>query len=153
MIVLLFLLDSMPGFDIKSQGVKSFIYFGILIGTPLTLIWNVLVIKAKTKRIIGTIFPTIILTLILVVGPMNILFSRSAWRTQTILYQNGHLSFKKVEFQMQAIGALGYNKRTVKVLYLTNYFMLISEVPNKVDLIYEYEWVKVDKYVNELGLK
>jgi hypothetical protein len=54
---------------------------------------------------------------------------------------------------MQDVGALGYNRRTVEVLYLTNYFMVISEVPNKVDLRYEYEWVKVDKAVNELGLK
>ncbi len=82
---------------------------------------------------------------------MKILFSTSAWRTQTILYQNGHLSFKTVEFQMQDIGALGYNKRTVEVLYLTPFFMITSEVPNDIDK--KVEWLKVDKEVNELGLK
>src|SRR5215204_836158 len=54
-------------FDIKNQAIKSFVYFGLLIGTPLTLIWNALVIKTKSRRIIWTIFPTLILNLILVV--------------------------------------------------------------------------------------
>ena len=82
---------------------------------------------------------------------MKILFSTGAWRTQKFLYQNRHLSFKTVEFQMQDIGALGYNKRTVEVFYLTPFFMTTSEVPNDIDI--KVEWVKVDKEVNELGLK
>ena len=149
--VVFFLFDSLTSFDIKSQVIKSFIYFGLLIGTPLTLIWNLLFIKSKVKRIIGTIFPTIILTLILIVGPTKILFSTGTWRTQTILYQNGHLSFKTVEFQMQDVGALGYNKRTVEVFYLTPYFIITNQVPSDIDK--RVEWVKVDKDVNELELK
>ena len=82
---------------------------------------------------------------------MKVLFATGAWRTQTILYQNGHLSFKKVEFQMQDVGALGYNKRTVEVFYLTPLFMITSEVPTDIDK--RVEWVKVDKDVNELELK
>ena len=82
---------------------------------------------------------------------MKILFSIGAWRTQTILYQNGHLSFKTVEFQMQDVGGLGYNKRTVEVFYLTPYFMISYEVPNDIDK--RVEWVKVNKEINELGLK
>ena len=151
MAVVLFLLDSLTSFDIKSQSIKSFVYFGLLIGTPLTLIWNAWAIKSRNGKIIGTVFPSIVLTLILVAGPMKILFSTGAWRTQTILYQNGHLSFKTVEFQMQDIGALGYNKRTVEVFYLTPIFMTTSEVSNDIDI--RVEWVKVDKEVNELGLK
>lgn len=149
--VVLFLLDSLTSFDIKSQSIKSFVYFGLLIGTPLTLILNAWVIKTRNGKIIGTVFPTIVLILIVVVGPMKILFSSGSWRTQTILYQNGHLSFKTVEFQMQDVGAFGYNKRTVEVFYLTPFFMITSEVPNDIDK--RVEWVKVDKDVNELGLK
>ncbi len=52
---------------------------------------------------------------------------------------------------MQYIGARGYNKRTVEVIYLTPLFMLISEVPNDIDK--RVEWVKVERNVNELGLK
>jgi hypothetical protein len=149
--VVLFVLDSFTSFDIKSQSIKSFVYFGLLIGTPLTLIWNAWIIKTRSGKIIGTVLPTIVLTLILVAGPMKFLFSTGAWRTQTILYQNGHLSFKTIEFQMQDVGALGYNKRTVEVFYLTPFFMITSEFPN--DIEKRVEWVKVDKEINELGLK
>jgi hypothetical protein len=149
--VLLFLLDGLTSFDIKNQILKSFVYFGFLIGTPTILLWNLFSIKTKTKRIIGTFYPTILLIFIFVVNPMKILFSSGAWRTQTILYQNGHLSFKTVEFQMQDVGALGYNKRTVEVFYLTPLFMITSEVPTDIDK--RVEWVKVDKDLNELELK
>lgn len=149
--VILFLLDSLTNFDIKSQGIKSFVYFEFLIGTPLILIWNFLVIKTKTKRITGTIFPLVILILIFVLGSNKILFSTGAWRTQTILYKNANLSFKTVEFQMQDISALGYHKRTVEVFYLTPFFMITTEVPINIDK--KVEWVKVDKNVNELGIK
>lgn len=52
---------------------------------------------------------------------------------------------------MQDIGALGYNERTVEVFYLTPLFMITSEVPSDIDM--RVEWIKVDKDVNELGLK
>lgn len=52
---------------------------------------------------------------------------------------------------MQDVGAFGYNKRTVEVFYLTPLFMITSEVPT--DIEKRIEWVKVDKEVNELGLK
>ncbi|WP_188221194.1 hypothetical protein [Flavobacterium pokkalii] len=149
--VVLFLFDSLTSFDIKSQGLKSFVYIGLLIGTPLTLIWNAVTIKPRNRKINWTILPTAILIFILIVGPMKLYFSTGAWRTQTILYQNGHLSFKTIEFQMQDVGAFGYNKRTVEVFYLTPLFMITSEVPT--DIEKKVEWIKVDKEVNELGLK
>lgn len=149
--VVFFLLDSLTSFDIKNQALKSFVYFGLLIGTPLTLIWNVLKFKTRNRKIIGTILPVAVLTMISIVGPMKFFFSTGAWRTQTILYKNVHLKFKTVEFQMQDVGALGYNKRTVEVFYLTPLFMITNEVPNDIDK--RVEWVKVDKEVNELDLK
>ncbi len=82
--------------------------------------------------------------------PLTILFSSGAWRTQTILYQNGHLSFKTIEFQMQDKGAMGYNRRTVEVMYLTSLFTISSTVPDDIDK--GNEWVKVGKDVNELEL-
>jgi hypothetical protein len=105
----------------------------------------------RNQKIIWTILPTAILIFILIVRPMKLYFSMGAWRTQTILYQNGHLTFKTIEFQMQDVGAFGYNKRTVEVFYLTPLFMITSEVPTDIDN--RIEWVKVDKEVNELGLK
>ncbi len=144
-------MDGLTSFDIKKQVLKSFVYFSFLIGTPIILLWNLFVIKTKTKRIIGAIYPTVFLVLILFVKPMKILFSTSAWRTQTILYQNGHLSFKTIEVQMQDVGASGYNKRTVEVIYLTPFFIITNEVSSDIDK--RVEWIKVDKEINELGLK
>ena len=89
--------------------------------------------------------------LIVNAGITKILFASGAWHTQTVLFENGHLSFKKIEFQMQDVGALGYNRRTVEVLYLTSLFTITSEVPQ--DIESKVEWVKVHRDVNELGLK
>lgn len=144
-------MDDLTGFDIKNQTLKEFIYFGFLIGAPLTFIWNLFAIKAERKSIIWLVFPIIMLALCLYVGPKIILFHTGAWRTQTIKYKNAHLSFKTVEFQMQDVGALGYNKRTVEVLYLTPLFIISHEVPS--DIERRNEWIKIDKEINELGLK
>lgn len=151
MTVFLFLLDGLTSFDIKNQILKSFVYFSPLVGTPTILLWNIFIIKTKTKRIIGTVCPTIVLIFFFVAGTMNIFFSSGAWQTQTVLYQNKYFSFKKVEFQLRDIGARGYNNRTVEVLYLTPLFMVTSEVPGDIDK--RMEWTKVDKEINESALK
>ncbi|GAA0875799.1 hypothetical protein GCM10009118_22080 [Wandonia haliotis] len=57
--------------------------------------------------------------------------------------KNGHLNFKKVELQSQDVGALGYNKRTVKVIYLSDFFMIISPVEK--DIEKRVEWIKVNE--------
>ena len=149
--VLLFLFDGLTSFEIKSQAIKSFTYFGLLVLTPMTLVWNLWTLKKRKWKIISSILPTITLIGIMIIGPMKIMFSAGSWKTQTVLYQNGHLTFKKVEYQMQDVGALGYNKRTVEVIYLTDLFMIVSPVEKDIDD--RVEWVKVDKEVNELGLK
>lgn len=151
LIVLLFLLDSLTSFDIKSQTLKSLVYFSFLIGTPTILFWNLFSIKPKTKRVIATLYPTTFLILIFVMNPIKIFFSTGAWQTQTVLYKNRNISFKKVEFQMQGIGALGYNRRTVEVTFVTPLFMITSQVPQNIDK--KEEWVRIEKDVNELGLK
>ncbi|HEU5052652.1 MAG TPA: hypothetical protein VFT78_06045 [Hanamia sp.] len=151
LIVLLFLLDSMTSFDIKSQFLKTLVYFGFLVGTPIILFWNLVFVKTKTRRIVGMVYPAIFLILIFVLNPIVIVFSSGAWQTQEILYQNREVSFKKIEFQMQNIGAMGYNRRTVEVVYLTPLFMITSEAPKDFDK--SAEWKKVDKNVNELQLR
>ncbi len=145
LIIILFLLDSLTSFDIKSQMFKTFIYFGLLIGTPFTLTWNVFTFKTKKRKIIGSVFPTLILIFILFIGPVKIIFSTSAWQTKTTLYKNGHFSFKTIEYQTQDMGALGYNKRTVEVLYLTDIFMITNEIPQDIDN--KVEWIKIEEEI------
>jgi hypothetical protein len=149
--VFFFLLDNFTAFDIKSQILKSSIYFGFLIGMPIVLILNLFSIKSSIGKIIGVIYSIIFLILIAVISPMTIWLSSSVWRTQTILYQNQHLSFKTIEFQMQDIGARGYNKRLVEVVHITPLFMLTSDIPN--NIANQPQWTKVNKNMNELELK
>ncbi|MEN8123000.1 MAG: hypothetical protein ABFS35_21855 [Bacteroidota bacterium] len=151
MTILFFIFDALTEFEIKNQTIKSSIYYGLLILTPIVFIWNVLTFKTKKKRIISLILPILTLIGILIIGPIKIISSSPAWRTQTVLYQNGHSNFKKVEFQMQDVGAFGYNKRTVEVTYLTDLFMFVKSVDRNIDK--SVEWVRVDKDINELGLK
>jgi hypothetical protein len=146
--ILLFILDGLTPLNIKSQAIKSFTYFGILVVTPLTLFWNLWTFKTKKWKIIGVTLPVFTLIGILIIGPLNIVFSASAWKTQKVMYQNKHLNYKKVEFQVQDIGALGYNKRTVEVLYLTDWFMIVDHITKNIDK--RVEWIKVDKEVNKL---
>lgn len=141
--LLFFTLDGLTSFVIKSQILKSYTYYGSMIVTPIVLIWNVWQVKTKTRKIIGSILPVLSLIGILIIGPSKIAFSSSAWKTEKILYQNGHLNFKKVELQSQDIGALGYNKRTVEVIYLTDLFMIISPVEK--DIEKRVEWIKVNE--------
>lgn len=147
----LFLLDHLSSFDIKSQPIKSFAYFGVLVLAPLALVWNLWNSKTPKRKIISIIVPILTILGILLIGPIKIIFSSSSWKTQKILYQNEHSEFKKVEFQMQDVGASGYNRRTVKVTYLTNFFMIIDPVEKDIDK--HSEWIKIDKEINELGLK
>lgn len=150
-IILLFFLDGFTGFDIKAQAIKTFVYVGLLVGSPVMLVWNFFVLKAIFKRVIWTLFPAIMLVFMLITNPLKILFSSGSWHTQSILYQSRHSRFKTIEFQMQDIGALGYNERKVEVQYLTPYFMIAKVIPNTAAI--GSEWIPVEKDVNELGLK
>ena len=150
-LVLLFFLDGFTGFDIKAQAIKTFVYIGFLVGSPLMLMWNFFVFNPIFKRVIWTLFPAIMLVFIIITSPLKIIFSSSSWHTQSILYQSRHSRFKTIEFQMQDIGALGYNERKIEVQYLTPYFMIAKVIPNNAAI--GSEWISVEKDVNELGLK
>lgn len=75
LIIGLFLLDGLTSFEIKSQLIKSFTYFGIMILTPLTLIWNLFSFKKTKWKIASSVLPFLTLIGILTIGPMKIIFS------------------------------------------------------------------------------
>jgi len=151
LIAILFVLDSLTKFEIKNQFLKSFVYMGLLIGAPLILIGNLFIFKRKYQKLLALFFPVMTIIFILIVGPLKILFSSSAWDTQTILYQNRNLSFNRIEYQMQDVGSFGYNCRTVEVLYITRFFMIVDAVPNDIDK--NVKWAKVNKDINQLNLR
>ncbi|NVK73282.1 MAG: hypothetical protein HWE24_07370 [Oceanospirillaceae bacterium] len=149
--ILLFVLDTQTPIDIKSQPIKSFTYYGFLVLTPIVLFWNLWVFKSLKSKLLGSALPVLAAVWIYIIGPMKIVFSSSAWRTQKVIYQNEHLSSKKIEFQMQDVGAFGYNRRTVEVTYLTDLFMIVR--PAEIDVDENDDWVRIDQEVNELELK
>ena len=51
---------------------------------------------------------------------------------------------------MRDIGARGYKRCHVKVTYITQWFMLTTEVDPEQD--FGMPWKRVDKDVNELGI-
>lgn len=128
LILLLFVLDAFTAFDIKNQAIKSFAYLGIIVMTPVVLTWNLWFFKKLKRKIMIAIVPSLTLVGILAIHPIKIIFSSASWQTQKVVYQNRHISFKKIEYQVQDVGALGYNKRTVEATYLTNWFMIAHPV-------------------------
>lgn len=137
---LLFMIDALFILEIKSQVIKTFAYIGIMILAPIIIGWNSWFFTAVKHKIMSILFPLLILILIVLIGPLKIIFTSSAWTTNKVLYQNKYTPSKKVEFQLQDIGALGYNRRTVEVRYFTPWFMLTSPVQNDIDK--HPEWLK-----------
>ena len=132
--VLLFVLDEFTSFDIKNQLLKSVVYFGFLIGTPIILLWNLF-----SKRILLIVYSVLCLILIFVIDPLKIGFQSSTWETKAIFYEHKYKS-KKIELQWQDIGALGWNKREVEVTYLTPFFMITRKVPPNINE--NTDWIK-----------
>ncbi len=130
--LLLFVLDVFTVFEIKNQPIKSFVYIGIIALAPLILIWHLWFFKSSKRKIINAMLPLLTLIGILFVGPIEILFSSSSWKTQKVLYQSENTFFNKTEIQTQDVGALGTNKRTVEVAYLTNWFMIVKPITKSV---------------------
>jgi hypothetical protein len=155
LMVALFVLDVFSILEIKGELLKSFIHFGSLFVTPIIVIYNIFIRKSRRWNIwIGTTSLSMVLCFSIIVskqGVLGYLFSMESWNTQTVLYEHGNFGSKRIEFQMQDMGALGYNKRYVSVTYITDWFMITKEIdPNK---IFGSEWIRVDKDVNELEIK
>ncbi|MES2864311.1 MAG: hypothetical protein V4666_09360 [Bacteroidota bacterium] len=136
--------------EIKHQGLKSSVYFGIIIFSFFSILFNLLSFKELKLKFLISILPILTFIQIFNFGILNILFSASSWKTQTIIYQNKLDDSKKVEFQMLDIGFAGYEERTIEVNYITNWFYISSPFTEG---MYNSDWVRIEKEVNELGLK
>ncbi len=148
--LVLFTLDSFNVLNIKSQELKYFVYVVLFGGAPFLLIRNCLLKQPLMQKLFGSILPLLVIAFITIVTPVRVVFQAGNWNTQTVLYQNKHFQFKKIEFQMQDLGAFGYNKRTVEVTYITSLFMLVKPVSTEIKN--NHEWQKVNIDVNELEL-
>jgi len=132
--------------EIKSESLKSFVYWGLLAGTPLIMVFNVIVLPKGFKKSFGIIIPTLVLLYIFLSNPLVILFNKDNWKTQTIIYKSRTSHNKTIEYQMQDKGALGYNRRTVQVNYIAPLLVVIHTPPQNYK---NYpDWIKADKDIN-----
>lgn len=143
LIVLLFCIDNFTNAEIANQELKSVVYLGILSITPIVLVVNGLFHKELKSNIRSILIPFLIFLFILIIGPTKIVFSSSIWKTNKVLFINKENQNHKVEFQMQDIGALGYNKRTVEVIHYYNLFMIVKSKNKTFE--HNNNWIKVEK--------
>lgn len=147
-----YLLDSNEILEIKHDGLKSFVYFGIIIFSFFSILFSFFCYEEIKLKVLFSILPIIAFLQILSFGIINTFLSASSWKTQTLIYQNKFDSSKKVEFQMLDIGFAGYEKRTVEVNYITDWFFISSPYTEEI-FNSDSDWKKVNKEVNELELK
>jgi hypothetical protein len=147
-----YLLDSNEILEIKHEGLKSFVYFGIIIFSFFSILFSFLCFEGIKLKVLFSILPIFAFLQIINFGLLRTLFCSSSWKTQTLIYQNKFDSSKKVEFQMLDKGALGYRRRTIEVNYITDCFF-ISSPYTKENFNLDSNWRKVDKEFNELELK
>ena len=145
-VLLLVLLEALTDFEIKSYSIRLFVNYWLVTNTPIVLLCNIFYPVFKSKRRNDLTIPAMLLVLILIIGPSKILSAKDTWETQAVLYQNKHLVFRKIEFQIQDAGTHGYYKRTVEVVYLTPLFVIVRPVPT--DIHQNADWVKVSGAVN-----
>lgn len=75
----------------------------------------------------------------------------SGFKTQTITHRSLNDPEKRIEFQLEDFGALGYNRRTIIITPICCFLQQEQEIdPDKFDYSH---WKQVDEEINELGLK
>lgn len=146
----LLLTDQLTPIDLIDQGLKSFAYMGTMSLCLPAILWNFGVLRSSRYRTVSLLLNSMCLVVIIVLGPLGLIFSQPVWNTQTILYQDPKNPNHRVEFQMQDIGALGYNRRTVEV-YDFIYGMIIARPIDTKHL--DSSWTKVTIVVDQLKLK
>lgn len=114
------------GIELRHQLLKRLVYFGILGVAPVLFI--ICLFKIKIKPLFGGLLSVLVLLGIGIHGPTNILYASSVWKTQKIIKPIDHSTKHNIELQFQDVGALGYNRRQVKVTYFAGIFMKVREV-------------------------
>lgn len=122
-----FFLDYFEILLIKHEKFKSLIYFGLLISNLFSILLLFFISYQKKVKILLSIIPIISISIILKIGILNLIFSISTWKTQTILYQNIENSNLKVEFQMLDLGFQDTKREKWKFIILLIGFILSNQ--------------------------
>ncbi len=150
LIASLFFADIYTAFEIRNAVLRYFVYSNFIL-SPILIIFNLLLLSNIRIKLISLIIPILSLVVCLNLGYMRIIFNSTNWKTQTIIYQNIEADNLTIEYQMQDIGAFGYNKRTVSVNNIIGLFAVIK--PIDIDTISKTNWKLLNKHINEIELK
>lgn len=88
LVVFLFLQDVFTNVDISFQPLKTGVYWGIMILSPIMLIFNSFIKINLGKKIALILISIFMLTFIFVIKPINILFASGVWETREVLFRN-----------------------------------------------------------------
>lgn len=147
----LLLLDHITPLEIKDQALRSFAYWGSLISSLILCCFLLKDMKGDFKNLYLLSLISIVLVGFVGMGLSRMTMLASSWKTQEVIYQNSYCPANKVEFQMKDMGALGYKRRRVEVMYWSRFFITCTLVDE--DIEQKDYWIKVEQVVNELGLK
>jgi|GEM_PF-2722043 len=92
---------------------------------------------------------SIVVSLILVIIYISYFSELRTWKTQNIIYRNKFDKEQRIEFQVKKEGRIGYSKRIVFIE--ENLIWNTVEIVDT-NMIDKRKWVRVEEYVNELGL-
>lgn len=134
-----------PNLEITKETIRNICLICTISGLLYGLVYILPIKKPKNLGGIITVVSVLLLGLIIEKTDWT-----GDWKTQTIIYEHGHLKNKTIEFQMQDKGALGYNQRIVEVTRINGFIEYVAPIDtSKVSL----PWIKVNKDINEIGLK
>lgn len=125
-VILLFIADCQPWFDIVWQPLKGFVYAAILFSIPVVLVVNW---KLYSNYLVAFIIVAGSIVL-LISSPMillDIAFSSDAWGMYAVEYVDKNSPGHTIERQVQDVGALGYNNRVVEVYHKNPFFIIVGE--------------------------
>ena len=145
------LLDIFSPLDIKSGILKTVVYYSAFPLAALALFLKIQNNALRGFKLVSLTGLVLLVAIVVLAGPLRVLFSISPYKTQNVLFEHKSLPFTRIEHQVQDIGAFGYKKRLVKATYITPLFMWVHQI-DTTD-ISKSDWLYVDKFVNELGLK
>lgn len=129
---------------------KAWVYLSVLLVLPMGLILNLTDFKSKFNRWISAVY-VLGIVLIIWINPIKFIWlSSSTWKTQTILYRSKENRGHFIAFQLQDKGALGYNRRTVKVKKINGFLNLVTNYDSDSA---PKDWIEVNENINEVGLK
>lgn len=129
---------------------KAWVYLSVLLVLPMGLILNLTDFKSKFTRWISAIY-VLGIVLLIWINPIKLIWlSSSTWKTQTILYRSKENRDHFIAFQLQDKGALGYNRRRVKIKRINGFLNLVTDYDSDSA---PKDWIEVNENINEVGLK